>query len=173
MKKRVVLIAIIFVLAFTPIAALNYGVNFNVGAKQSIVNTYVYQEATFRLAFNDIFGVELGVNLLESFALAPHFFYSPTLRLYASHFYIDGGLMFYPTMKDAGDMTFFVGLGGTFGNWQIGPGIGNMDIGLECSPTPGIVEDDDQGKAAVGSVFMTLFNIFKLKAGFSWYLPIK
>lgn len=172
MKKTFILIGIILIFTIAPAAALDYGVNFNAGVKQSFVNTYVYQDITFRFAFNDTFGAELGANLLESFVLSPHFYYAPMLRLYISHFYIDGGLIFYPDMKDAGDMLFFAGLGCTFGDWQLGPGIGNIDIGIECSPTPGIVASEDPGAAAVGSVFVTLFNIFKLKLGFSWYLPL-
>lgn len=172
MKKTFIALGIILIFLAVPATALEMGINMDAGIRQSLVNTYIYENFTFRAEFNDTFGMEAGVDVLENFVFAPHFYFCPMLRLYASHFYINGGAMFFTTMSSLSDILFYGGLGFTFGNWQMGPGIGNVDLGLEISPTLGIIESEDQGAAALGSVFATIFNIFKIKAGFSWYLPI-
>ncbi len=168
MKKTFIATGILIVFLLAPATAMDKGFNFDAGVKQSLVSTYVFQNITFRAEFNDTFGCEIGIDLLENFLYAPYFYLCPMMRLYASHFYINGGAMLSPS---ADGILFCGGLGFTFGSWEMGPGIGNVDLGLEISPTLGMIDSDDAG-AALGSIFITLFNIFKLKAGFSWYLPI-
>ena len=49
-----------------------------------------------------------------------------------------------------------------------------MDVGLELSPTVVTVaqdEDTNAAGAAIGSIFLTLFNMFKMNIGVTWYIP--
>lgn len=81
--------------------------------------------------------------------------------------------MFNNSMDSIDETSWFVRTGATFGNWSIGPGIGNIDIGLELSPT---IFTDSSEEDALASIFISLFgsviNTFKLNVGFDWYLPL-
>ena len=172
MKKTFVLIGAILILTLTPLTALDCGVHLNAGIRPCMINVYVYQDAAFRIEFNDTFGAELGVDLMENFAYAPYFYFSPSLSLYAGGFYIAGGVLFNSSMNSLSDVYPWGELGWRFFDWQVGPGVGKLDIGLNVSPTIAVVDSEDPGAAAVGTIFTTLFSLLKLKVGFSWYLPL-
>ncbi|MCR4938566.1 MAG: hypothetical protein K5930_00490 [Treponemataceae bacterium] len=172
MKRKISMAALIIVVILAPVAAVDFGINLNAGLKQSLVNTYVFQDVAFRLEFNDTFGCDIGIDLMENFIYDPYFYFSPSLLLYAGHFYIKGGILFYPDIDLSSDSMLYYGQAGfTIGNWQMGPGIGTADIGIDFSPTISVVDSEDPAEAVIGSIFTTIFNIFKVKAGFSCYLP--
>ena len=170
MKKTFILSLVILLFCAVSVSALEYGVNFNAGIKQSVVNTFLYQDVTFRLEFNDKCGADIGVDMMENFQCAPYFYIAPMLSLYAGHAYLSGGIFLYPDFYD--EIPFFAEIGGTFGNWQIGPGIGNIDVGFNISTTVYTSNTGDGLGDALASIFGTLFNIPKLKIGFEWYLPL-
>ena len=172
MKKTFILIGIILGLVIVPAAAMDIGVNFNAGVRASLVNPYVYENVAFRMEFNDTFGAEVGIDLMENFVSSPYFYFSPMLSLYAGGFYIAGGLMFNSAMSTIEDMSFYAEMGWRFFDWQMGPGIGKLDVGLNISPTVYLTDSGDGLGDAIGSTFLTIMNILKLKVGFSWYLPI-
>ena len=173
MKKTFLLIGAILILTLTPLAAIDFGVNFNAGVRSSLINPYVYENITFRAEFNDTFGAEIGVDMMENFLFSPYFYFAPTISLYAGGFYIAGGVLFHTRMNSISDVLPYGELGWRLGDWQMGPGIGNVDIGINISPTIALTDTGNAAGDALGSIFATLFNIFKLKVGFSWYLPIK
>lgn len=173
MKKIFVLIGVILVITLTPLTALDCGVNFNAGIRPSMVNVYVYEDVAFRMEFDDTFGTEIGVDLMENFAFAPYFYFSPYVSLYFDGFYLTGGILFHTRMNSFEDIYPWGEVGWRFGEWQMGPGIGNVDLALNISPTIALAETGDELGDALGSIFATIFNMLKLKVGFSWYLPIK
>ena len=173
MKKIFVLIGVILVITLTPLTALDCGVNFNAGIRPSMVNVYVYEDVAFRMEFDDTFGTEIGVDLMENFAFAPYFYFSPYVSLYFDGFYLTGGILFHTRMNSFEDIYPWGEVGWRFGDWQMGPGIGNVDLALNISPTIALAETGDELGDALGSIFATIFNMLKLKVGFSWYLPIK
>ncbi len=173
MKKTLVIAGIILILASVPVAALDYGINFNGGIKTSFVNPYVYEDVSFRMEFNDTFGAEIGLDVMENFQFSPYFYFCPMIGLYAGDFYINGGVMFFTTMTSPSEILFFGELGWRFADWQIGPGIGSIDTGISISPTIVMTNTGDGLGDAIGSSLLTIFNILKIKVGFSWYLPLK
>ncbi|MBO4507242.1 MAG: hypothetical protein J5747_01230 [Spirochaetaceae bacterium] len=173
MKKRFILIGIILALVIAPVAAMDIGVNFNAGVRPSMVNVYLYEDVAFRMEFNDTFGAEVGVDLMENFAFAPYLYFSPYISFYADGFYLTGGVLFHTRMNSIEDVYPWGEVGWRFGDWQMGPGIGNVDVGVNISPTIALAETGDDLGDALGSIFATIFNMLKLKVGFSWYLPIK
>ena len=172
MKKTFVLIGAILIITLTPLTALDIGVNFNAGVRPSIVNVYVYEDVAFRTVFDDTFGAEFGVDLMENFVFAPYFYFNPYISLYFDGFYITGGALFHTRLNSIEDVLPWGEVGWRFGDWQMGPGIGNIDVGLNFSPTIALSETGDELGDALGSIFATIFNVIKLKVGFSWYLPI-
>ena len=170
MKKTAVISLVILLFCAVAVSALEYGVNFNAGIKQSVVNTFLYQDVTFRLEFNDKCGADIGLEMMENFQCEPYFYLAPMLSLYAGHAYLGGGIFVYPDFYDG--IPFFAELGGTFGNWQIGPGVGNIDIGFNVSTTVFTSNTGGGLGDALASIFGTLLNLPKLKIGFEWYLPL-
>lgn len=178
MKKTAVISLVILLFCAVSVSALEYGVNFNAGMKHNFLNPFIYQDVTFRLEFNDKCGLDVGVDMMENFKCAPYFYLSPMLSLYAGHVYLGGGILYVPDYYD--QISFFGELGFTFGRWQIGPGIGNIDIGFNISPTFYKSDKEPQSDNLIGQIIESivlngggfLFNMPKLKIGFEWYLPL-
>lgn len=170
--KKLTVAAFFAAVLSLPAFSFDYGINFNAGLDASLINIYPYENITFKIEADNSVGVEAGVRLLENFGFVPHFYANPYIQFDAGHWYLGGGLMFPTDWSPDDELLWFVRTGFLFGNWDIGRGKGNIDLGLELSPTVYIVDDaEDQLGSAIGSVFLTLFNIFKVNLGFSWYLP--
>ncbi len=172
MKKTLVIISILLILVITPAAALDFGVNFNAGVRPSMINVYTYQNVAFRMEFTESFGMEAGLDVMENYVYSPYFYFSPMLSLYFEGFYLAGGATFNSAMTSPSETAFYFETGFRFGDWQLGPGIGNVDVGFNFSPTVYNADTGDGVSDMISSVFGTIFNLFKLKIGFSWYLPL-
>ena len=171
--KKLTVTALLAAVLSLPAFSFDYGINLNAGLAQSWINSYPYQNVTFKIETDSSLGVEAGMRFLENFSFVPHFYANPYIQLDAGHWYIGGGLMFPSDWSSDDEFLWFARTGFLVGNWDIGPGKGNIDFGLELSPTVYIVEDaENQLGNAIGTAFLTLFNIFKVNLGFSWYLPL-
>lgn len=171
MKKRL-LAGIFFLASFLPLSAFDYGLNFNAGIDTSIINLYLYQNVTFKIQSEEKTGAEVGLRVLENASFSPHFYFNPFIQFDLSHWYVGGGLMLPSNMASSDDLLWFVRTGVLFGNWDMGSGKGDIDIGLELSPTIYIDEDAKDLGGALASIFGTIFNLVKLNVGFTWYLPL-
>ena len=177
MKKRFLIFLALISLSTVPLSAVEWGAQFGAGLDSSIVHIYPYESAAVRFTANDYFKVDLGVKILNDFFKeenSPLFFFMPTLNITVWHIYVGGGLCMSAKTDYGYDVIFQGRVGTTFGNWEWGPGIGGMDIGFELSPTVLMVSQDENTTAtgaAIGSVFLSLFNMLKLSVGVTWYVP--
>ncbi len=171
--KKLTVAALFAAVLSLPAFSFDYGINFNAGLDASLINIYPYENITFKIETDSSIGFEAGVRFLENFSFVPHFYTNPYIQFDAGHWYLGGGLMFPSDWSADDELLWFARTGFLVGNWDIGRGKGNIDIGLEISPTVYIVDEseDDLGNA-FGTLFGTLFNIFKVNLGFSWYLPL-
>ena len=199
MKKRFLAIMACFIIGTVCVSAqentektdssgLEYGINFGAGVETSfILKPYIYESTSFMIKPTENFSADLGVrvlfNTLKS-SKEPLVYLLPTFTITFHHFYLGGGAFIDFTDSNSEDnsnsiVSWQVRAGAVFGNWEWGPGIGNVDIGLSFSPTVIIAEtsesDNEAGAAlgaAIGSIFLTIFNIVKLNVGVTWFLPL-
>ena len=175
MKKKFLIFLALISLSTVPLSAVEWGAQFGAGVDTSLVHVYTYESAAIKFTANDYFKVDLGIRILNDFFKeenSPFFFFMPTLNITVWHIYLGGGLCM--SGKTDYDVTFQGRVGTTFGNWEWGQGIGGMDIGLELSPTVLMVSADESDSAlgaALGSIFLTIFNMLKLNVGVTWYVP--
>lgn len=177
MKKRFLIFLALITLSTVPLSAVEWGAQFGAGLDSSLVHVYTYESAAVKFTVNDYFKVDLGIRVLNDFFKkenSPFFFFMPTLNITVWHIYLGGGLCMSGKTDYGYDVIFQGRIGTTFGDWEWGQGVGGMDIGLELSPTVLTVskeESDSALGAALGSVFLSLFNMLKLNVGVTWYVP--
>lgn len=175
MKKRLLislLTAIFFVL---PASALDHGPVFGTSLSGSI-KPFANESVGYKLQW-DNFALDMGLKVEENLICNPQepiVYLAPTINLYfggdSAKYYLGGGLFFLPTAEM--QMLGYVRTGCEFGNWQWGPGIGNMDIGIELSPTVFIPESENAWGTFVGTLVGTFLNFFKLEVGVTYMLPL-
>jgi hypothetical protein len=177
MKKRLFVFLTLISLLTVRLTAVEYGAVFGAGLDTSLVHPYIYESAAVQMKVNDMFKVDLGLRVLDDFFKegdGPLFFFMPTINITVWHIYLGGGLCMSGKTNYEYDIIFQLRAGATFGNWEWGKGYGGMDVGLELSPTVVTVaqdEDTNAAGAAIGSIFLTLFNMFKMNIGVTWYVP--
>ena len=199
MKKRIIALMACFIIGTICVSAqensetnesskLEYGINFGGGIEIScILKPYIYESTSFMIKPTENFSVDLGArvlfNVLKS-SKEPLAYLLPTFTVTFNHFYFGGGAFIDFSGASSEDGTsagvsWQLRIGAVFGDWEWGPGIGNVDIGFSFSPTVVLAEtngsEDDAGAAlgaAIGSIFLTLMNIIKLNVGVTWFLPL-
>jgi hypothetical protein len=177
MKKRLFVFLTLISLLTVRLTAVEYGAVFGAGLDTSLVHPYIYESAAVQMKVNDMFKVDVGLRVLDDFFKegdGPLFFFMPTINITVWHIYLGGGLCMSGKTNYGYDIIYQLRLGTTFGNWEWGKGYGGMDIGFELSPTVVTVaqdEDTNAAGAAIGSIFLTLFNMFKMNIGVTWYVP--
>ena len=174
MKKSLFLFAFISALSVAPLSALDFGIRGELGTDISLVNIYTYQDVTFKLENDSRIGFEAGVRVMENYSFSPYLYVNPMIQFDLKNWYLGGGLMFASDTQYSDDLLWFARTGFIFGNFEFGPGRGDIDLGFEVSPTVYIDDDeDDELSNSMGSIFGTIFNIFKINVGFSYYFPLK
>lgn len=179
MKKSILAIIALISLSSASLAAVEFGAVFGAGIDSSLVHIYPYESAAVQMKVNDYFKTDVGVRILNDFSAfkdetVPFFFFMPTINITVWHIYLGGGLCMSGKTDYGYDIIFQLRTGATFGNWEWGQGIGGMDVGLELSPTVLKVSQDESTSAAgaaIGSIFLSLFNMIKLNIGVTWYVP--
>lgn len=174
--KRIYVFAAVLFLVFTPLCAeknIKQGMNFNGGLTASYMTFFTYENIGYKIGFYESqIEIEGGVRLLENFLFDPYFYYCPYIQIYAENFYLGAGFLSSVSGVEDNLHTYLVRLGWLVGNWQMGKGTGNMDIGVEISPTiffDPYCKYPGSGILEVGK--STVANMIKLNVGFNYYLP--
>lgn len=174
MKKTGILAALVIALSSLPVFSLEQGLVLGGGVDATLVGVFPYESVSYKITADNGIGVDLGCRIVENFIGNTNIFFNPTINFVTNKFYLGTGYIFYPGMTSLENL-FTLRTGYTFGGWEWGQGIGNMNIGAEYSPIFTIMDADDDDEsglgAALGSVFMTLFSLIKIEVGVSWTLP--
>lgn len=156
----------------TPGGGLKFGVDAGVSFAEKV---YISENISYMYRFSNGLGLNAGFRLTENILhkdKEEYVYYIPYLRGYLENFYLGAGLLINSEILGP---TLYLDTGFEFGNWEIGNGLGCVLLGLEYSPTLSYVPAEDESTeeqfgSAVGTIFTTIFNFFKVDIGFTWFL---
>lgn len=154
--------------------ATEFGIYIGADLSESVMlKTYIAEDLNVMFRFTNGIALDGGVRIVENIIRndpEPYVYIIPCLDFRYKHFYIGGGVLL--PVGDSMEPSFFARIGGAFGDWNWGPGKGEMNIGVEVSPMLYWISTDDSIGSAFGSVFATIFNCVKIDVGVKWFLPI-
>lgn len=169
MKRRFLLLAVLLSGLMLPAAAMDFGIETSAGA-EGMIKLYTFENIAFKMNFESNFSFDIGCRFTENIlktSREPAIYFAPGINLYYYNYYLGGGAFLAANQQPS----FFLRTGGVFGDWDWGPGKGNMIIGAVFSPTIYAPDTGDAASDAIGGIIGTIFNIVKLEVGVSWYLP--
>ncbi|MBP5568010.1 MAG: hypothetical protein J6X54_02165 [Treponema sp.] len=177
MKKRLLISLMTLGLFATPLSAYQHGITLNGGAAIScIASPFLYEEIGYKFLADNNIGFTIGARATEDlfFPSDLKFLYiSPYVELDLANYYLAGGITLSTGTISSDALAIpFIKTGCTFGNWEWGPGIGNIDIGIDLTATMlwSVIEQGDVGAAISGSL-LSIFNFAHLYVGVTWFLP--
>lgn len=176
MKKFFLLVMVLFVLC----SAYSEG-GILVGADLDISfaeKPYVSEILAYKYTFKNDFGLSAGLRLTENIIREENeaaIYFMPYVDIFLSSFYLGGGILMSSELSDP-SISYMIHTGVSFGDYEWGPGLGCVNIGVEVSPMLYYVasETDDTGDqigAAIGTGLLTVLNLFKIYAGVTYFLP--
>lgn len=177
MKRKFYLTLIILSLIAIPISAqekdsnITEGFKFGAGGTLSFTPT-LYQDISYNIIYGNGLGFNFGLEFQENMQfIFPYAYIFPYASFIDGCFHISGGFGFFLEMNltDEWYRNFFIEMGWELGNWDWGPGIGNIDFGIQWSLTP-IIDTESVG-SAIGSVLVSVLGCLKAYVGVTYFIP--
>lgn len=151
------------------------GLRFDAGVTASYMTFFTYENISYNISFpEDTIGFDFGIQFLENYLFDPYFYYCPFVQVDIGKIYYVGlGCLCSVSTLEDNIFLPFGKAGFLVGNWDIGKGKGNINIGLEVSPTRFFDPYCKYpGSGILESWKATIVNLFKLTIGFDYYLPL-
>jgi len=176
MKKRFCLTLLVLGLFAAPLSAYEQGIRLDGGVEVSCLGMpFLYEEVAYKFASDEGFGFSVGARITEDllFPKDLKFLYaSPYLQLDLNNYYLAAGITISSGLMSADGVLPFVKTGVIFGDFDWGPGKGNIDIGCDFTPTMlwSVIDEGDPAGAFVGGL-LSVFNMIHVYVGVTWFVP--
>lgn len=179
--KKIRNILLLSILLMTPLFAqqedskntLN-GIQFGGGVAASYMTFFTYENVSYKLSLpEENIAFDFGVLFFENYLFDPYFYYCPFVQIdIGKHYYFGAGFLNSISGVEDNLHTFLVKTGALVGNWEMGKGTGNIDIGIEISPTRYFDPYCKYPGSEILQSWKSYFvNLFKINLGFNYYLP--